>query len=139
MTHDKPQDISVRSAPEAVKKLLIVIHIERGCFLAVKRTTSFEFTSRARQFDPPPNDLGQGQAVAQILKKTRRNGHGLVLHEPAGKGEAFLSDAPTFIIFWTANGGFLRFRFSNTSLVFCDTVLENSPFSPQNILNVTAS
>jgi hypothetical protein len=41
---------------------------------------------------------------------------------------ALFYGADAFFIFWAANRFFLRFRFSNTLHVFCDTVLEKSGF-----------
>ncbi len=74
--HREADDVAMRSAAEAMEKLLFVIDVEAGSLFLVKGATAFVFAPRADKPHPLADDFGKRQAQAQLVKKGGRKAHG---------------------------------------------------------------
>lgn len=70
-------DIAMRTTAKAVIEMLIVVNRKGRRFFVMERAAGFELPPGARDFDPPPDNIRQGQPIADFIQKLRRDSHPL--------------------------------------------------------------
>ena len=75
--HDEADDVAMRAAAEAVIEALVLDDAEGRRLLVVKGTEADIFAPAPDELDPPADDFGERQALAQLVEEAGRKGHRL--------------------------------------------------------------